>query len=298
MNKSPNILITGANGFTGQHACSHFSKAGYEVTAVTRQQSHNTEIRVEQCDLIDKEAVRNLVKKAKPQYLLHLAGQNHVGKSWDDPVLTLEANFISTLYLLEALRHEQPGCKTVIVGSALQFNPSDLTTLTHPYGFSKTLQVLVSEAWAELYNLHVVIAKPSNLIGPGFSNGVCSIFAKKIVNMEENKTDNVLEVNLGAQRDFIDVRDAVRAYEILLNNGKSGETYEISSGKSHSLREVISIFKTLTTIYFQTKSKMYDSNEEKVEIIPYKIMNLGWAPTISLQSSLKDILNFYREINK
>ncbi|MFZ0446296.1 MAG: NAD-dependent epimerase/dehydratase family protein [Bacillus sp. (in: firmicutes)] len=298
MNRMPKLLITGASGFTGQHACRHFLKSGYAVTGVSRNHISNCQIQVEKCNLTDKKAVRNLVKKVQPQYLLHLAGQNHVGLSWNDPVSTLEANFLSTLYLIDALRHENPNCKTVVVGSALQFEPNDMSTLTHPYSFSKTLQVLAAEAWANLYNLHIVIAKPSNLIGPGLSNGVCSIFAKKIVNMEENKAQNVLEVNnLSAQRDFIDVRDVVSAYEILLTNGKFGEVYEISSGNSHSLKEVITRLKTLTTIDFQIKSQEYNLSEEKVAIPPNKVMKLGWKPTISLQSSLEDILDFYRENN-
>jgi len=296
VNQLNNLLITGASGFTGQHACRHFLKAGYAVTGVTRNHISNSQIQVEKCNLTDKEAVRNLVKKVQPQYILHLAGQNHVGLSWNDPVSTLEANFLSTLYLIDAIRHENLNCKTVVVGSALQFELNDMSTLTHPYSFSKTLQVQVAQAWANLYNLHIVIAKPSNLIGPGLSNGVCSIFAKKIVNMEEDKAQNVLEVNnLSAQRDFIDVRDAVSAYEILLTNGKSGEVYEISSGNSYSLKEIVTKLKSLTTIDFQVKSQEHILSEEKVLITPNKIMKLGWKPTISLQSSMEDILNFYRE---
>jgi GDP-4-dehydro-6-deoxy-D-mannose reductase len=296
MTQKPKILITGASGFTGQHACSHFLKAGFDVSGVSRKTT-NSQVNMEKCNLTDKMAVRKLIAQLKPQYLLHLAGQNHVGDSWEDPISTMEANFLSTLYLIEAIRQECSDCRTVIVGSALQFDPSNFSTLTHPYSFSKTLQVLASQAWAELYDLHIVIAKPSNLIGPGYSNGVCSIFAKKIVDMEEKKAENFLVVsNLKAQRDFLDVRDAVSAYEILLTKGKTGKIYDISSGKNYSLEGVIDRLRMLTTIDFQIKSQVYNSNEEKVEIIPNKMMELGWKPTISIETSLKEILNFYREL--
>lgn len=296
MKQLPKLLITGASGFTGRHACSHFLKVGFDVTAVTRHNTFsNDQIQIEYCDLTDKEAVRRLVKKVKPQYLLHLAGQNHVGQSWIDPVSSLEANSMSTLYLIEALRQERPDCKIVVVGSALQFDPKDISTLTHPYSLSKTLQVLIAQSWERLYSMHIVIAKPSNLIGPGLSKGVCSIFAKKIVDMEESKTENVLEVNnLNAQRDFLDVRDAVSAYETLLIKGKSGEIYEIASGKSYSLEEVIHRFKSLTTVNFEIKSQVSDKKEEQVEIKLLKIMKLGWKPAIPFEISLKDIINFYR----
>jgi len=298
MNRLPKVLITGASGFTGQHACRYFLKAGYEVIAVTRSDFNKPPgTLVVKCDLTKREAVRNLIKQARPQFILHLAGQNHVGRSWNDPISTLEANVNSTLHLIEAIRLEKPDCKTVIVGSALQFDPSNPSTLTHPYSFSKTLQILAAHAWEKLYNLHIVIAKPNNLIGPGHSNGVCSIFANKIVEMERNRGEAILEVNnLGAQRDFIDVRDAVSAYEILLAKGKSGETYNISSGHSYSLEDIITIFQSLTTVNFTIKSNE-NNNEEKVDTPPYKALNLGWKPTIPIQSSLEDILNFYRQNN-
>ena len=79
--------------------------------------------RTEHCDLTDKVSVRNIVKEIKPDYLLHLAGHNHVGESWLHPVSSFEANVLSTLYLIDALREENPSCKIVVVGSALQFDP-------------------------------------------------------------------------------------------------------------------------------------------------------------------------------
>jgi GDP-4-dehydro-6-deoxy-D-mannose reductase len=206
---------------------------------------------------------------------------------------------MATAYLLEALRQENPSCKVVVVGSALEFDSENMSTLTHPYSLSKTLQVLVAQSWTFLYNMRIVIAKPSNLIGPGFSNGVCSIFAQKIANMEKNKAEKVLEVNnLNAQRDFIDVRDAVSAYETLLIHGKPGEIYDIASGKSRSLEEIINGFRSLTAIDFELKSQMNNPIEQPVEIMPLKLTDLGWKTVIPFESSLSHILNFYRENEK
>ncbi|WP_299092525.1 NAD-dependent epimerase/dehydratase family protein [uncultured Metabacillus sp.] len=294
--KQPAILITGASGFTGQHACSHFLKAGYHVIAVSRNGSFsNKKITVEHCDLTIKEDVIKLIKKIKPEYVLHLAGQNHVGKSWSDPISSMEANIMSTAYLLEALRQVNPACKIVVVGSALQFNPNNLSTLTHPYSLSKTLQILIAQSWAALYKMHIVIAKPSNLIGPGFSSGVCSIFAQRIVEMEENAGEKVLEVyNPYVQRDFIDVRDAVTAYEILLNKGSSGEIYDISSGKSRSLDEIIIGYKALTSVDFKVNTQVNNLLEQPVIISTQKLIELGWKQLIPIETSLRDILYFYR----
>ncbi|MGX1430239.1 UDP-4-keto-6-deoxy-GlcNAc-4-reductase [Cytobacillus horneckiae] len=293
MNK---LLITGASGFTGQHACSHFVNAGFEVTAVTRKKPVNKLVRVEQCDLTDKSSVDSLVKRIKPDYLLHLAGQNSVEESWRDPIKTIETNILSTLYLIEALRQENPNCKTIIVGSALQFDTDNVQSLLHPYSLSKSLQVLVAQSWEVLYNMHIVIAKPSNLIGPGITSGVCSVFAKKIAEMEHVDSPKIIEVNnLQSQRDFLDVRDAVKAYEVLLLKGKSGEIYEIGSGRSCSLSEVIVGYQALTKIEFGAKSLVMNKEEERVHIPIKKINALGWTAKIPLESSLKDILFYQRE---
>ncbi|MGA5688822.1 NAD-dependent epimerase/dehydratase family protein [Cytobacillus pseudoceanisediminis] len=289
------ILITGATGYTGLHSCKYFTSAGYDVVAVTRTDIAIDGVMVEQCDLKNKESVLNLIKKVKPQYLLHLAGQNHVGQSWSDPTGTMETNLLSTIYILDALHKECPETKIVIVGSALQIDPSNISAITHPYSLSKTFQVLAARAWGELYGLSIVIAQPTNLIGPGKSNGVCSVFANRIAEMESHNAKHILEVNnLYAQRDFLDVRDAVRAYEILLKKGISKEVYAVSSGKSRSLEEIANILKTMTPINFIIKSSGRNIKEDIVRI-PYGKMNqLGWKPTFSLKTSLEESLNYYR----
>ncbi|MCR8868165.1 NAD-dependent epimerase/dehydratase family protein [Peribacillus frigoritolerans] len=296
MNQQGKLIITGASGFTGQHACAHFLKSGFDITAVSRKKiNFEKEIHTECCDLTNKKDVYSLVKSIKPHFLLHLAGQNHVGESWLDPVSSLEANSMSTAYLIDALRKESPTCKILIVGSALQFDPTSISTLSHPYSLSKTLQVLIAQSWAVLYNMDIVIAKPSNLIGPGFSKGVCSVFAQKIVEMEEQKAEKVLEVhNLNAKRDFLDVRDAVRAYEVLLKKGKSGEIYDVASGNNCTLGEIIEGYKLLTSEEIQVKLKRNDLIEKNIESDPIKLVNLGWKQRIPLESSLLAILNFYR----
>ena len=296
MNEQPTLFITGASGFTGQHACTHFIEAGFNVAAVVRKKIDiNKDIQIVNCDLTNKDHVKSLMKKIKPDYLLHLAGQNNVAQSWLDPISSLEANVMSTANVIDAIRHGNPSCKIVVVGSALQFHPEDMSTLHHPYSLSKTLQVLIAKSWKVLFNMDIVIAKPSNLIGPGFSNGVCSIFAEKIVDMEINEAEKILKVNnLYAQRDFIDVRDVLRAYEILLIKGESGEVYEIASGKSHSLSEVIDGFRALTAVDFTIQTEINNQKEKPVKIKSIKLMDLGWKPVIPFETSLKDILDYYR----
>jgi GDP-4-dehydro-6-deoxy-D-mannose reductase len=297
MNQRPKLLITGASGFTGEHACKHFSGLGYDIIAVTRNRSiiGSKGISTENCELTNKESVYQLIEKIKPDFLLHLAAINHVGYSWEEPVKTIETNLLSTLYIIDAIRQLNPTCRMIIVSSALQVNPSDLSNQLHPYSLSKTLMVLISQAWVKMYKMDIVIAKPSNIIGPGISNGVNSIFAKKIVQMENNMAEKVLEVNnLNIRRNFIDVRDVVSAYEVLFNKGIAGEVYEISSSKSHSLGELIKIYKTLTDVDFKVESLSADVENLVVDAKPLTLYKLGWNPTFTINSSLMDTLNYFR----
>lgn len=297
MNAKDKLLITGASGFTGYHAYEYFSKLDLDIIAITKQRNFcYKKIKTIQCDLSNKEAIKDLIKQIKPNYVLHLAGQNAVGRSWKDPLDTLEVNVMGTAYLIEALRQEAPNCKTVIVSSALQFNSTSISTFNHPYGLSKTIQSIISQFWAISYNMHIVIAKPSNLIGPGFSTGVCSIFARRIVNMEREKEEKFLNVsNLNNHLDFLDVRDAVRAYDFLLTKGKSGDIYDVSSGKSRSLEEIINIFRKTTAIQFQTKVNDQSPLINHVDLYPLSLIELGWQPTIPLETTIKDIVDFYRQ---
>ncbi|WP_226793313.1 NAD-dependent epimerase/dehydratase family protein [Bacillus sp. B1-b2] len=296
MSNHPSILITGANGFTGQHACEYFSHAGYEVIATTRSKTNmSSNIQQEHLDLLNHKEVYHLISRTKPQYLLHLAGQNNVSDSWEDPLSTLEANVLSTAYLIDALHRINPSCKILIIGSSLQ-NQSITEYPSHPYSLSKALQSILAKGWSHLYNLHIMEAKPSNLIGPGYSNGVCALFAQKIVKMEQGKMQPMLEVhNLLASRDFLDVRDAVSAYDMIFQKGVAGETYDISSGELRSLGEIVNELKQLSTIGFSTKSANNMLGDQQKVISSHKIRQLGWENKIPFQTSIKSILDFYRQ---
>lgn len=294
----PKIMITGAIGFTGKHACDYFKQKGYHVVAVTRNIKgllSDDLLTYEHCELTDKNSVYNLIHRTKPEYLLHLAGQNHVPHSWKNPISSFEANVMSTAYLIDAIRISTPTCKVIIVGSALQFDPNELSTLLHPYSLSKTIQSLIAQSWERLYGMNLIIAKPTNLIGPGESNGVCSILAKKVVEMEFNNAEKILELNNQyIKRDFLDVRDAVVAYETLFNKGISGMVYDISTGNSVFLKEITDTLLRFSNIEFTVKS-IDNKQENSGEIVPSLLHTMGWQPLIPFEQSIQAILTYFRE---
>ncbi|UOQ84883.1 NAD-dependent epimerase/dehydratase family protein [Gracilibacillus salinarum] len=296
MTNNKKLLITGASGFTGQHACRYFQEKGFDITAVSHT-ANQLEMNWIKCNLTKQEQVKQLITNTKPDYVLHLAGQNNVSHSWKNPVQSIETNLLATLYLLEAIREVVPLCRIVVAGSTLQFDPLSMNTLKHPYGVSKTLQSLLAQSWVPLYNMEIVIANPTNLIGPGPSHGVCSIIADKLAETESTNTNNLpsLTINLQAQRDFLDVRDAITAYHLLLEKGAAGDTYNVTTGKNRSLLEITKVFQSMTTSNFQIGSTTADQTDIQPVATPDRLHELGWKPAIPLRTSLADTLDYYRK---
>ncbi|MDA3128685.1 NAD-dependent epimerase/dehydratase family protein [Aliibacillus thermotolerans] len=292
------ILITGANGFTGKHACHYFSKKGMKVIAAVRRDNNicNHSVKQAVCDLTKKNEIELLLRKEKPYYILHLAGQNDVSKSWNHPHLTMETNAFATLHLLDAVRQENFPCKIIVVTSALQYDMKIDKYPPHPYSLSKSVQSIISESWSEFFNLEIIIAKPNNLIGPGDSNGVCSLIAKKIVDYENNKSKDPIVINDSSiHRDFLDVRDAVKAYDYLFQRGKRNEIYNVASGKSQSLGDLIYIYRELSNTNFPVSIKKSSKEISPVQVDISKLKALGWSPRIPFRTSLQDILDYYRK---
>ncbi|OUB35427.1 UDP-2-acetamido-2,6-dideoxy-hexulose 4-reductase [Bacillus thuringiensis serovar yunnanensis] len=293
MHKNSRVLITGANGFTGKHAVLYFSGLGINVFPIFNT---NNQKNGYICDLKDKTSVFRLIQSIQPDYILHLAGLNSVSESWKNPVEYMEVNLMGTCNLLEAVRKEVPHCKTIVVGSALQSELTNLSIPPHPYSLSKTLQALIADAWGELMETNVIVAKPSNLIGPGLSNGICSILGKKIIDIEMGKSKPIIEINdVREVRDFLDVRDVVSAYHLLLCKGKNGQHYEIGSGIRHSLSDVIKQYKDLTGLNFSVCETREINPSNPYDLNISKIKQLNWKPQIPLTRSLQDILNFFKQ---
>jgi GDP-4-dehydro-6-deoxy-D-mannose reductase len=291
----PKIMITGANGFTGRHACNHFSEKGMEVFGIVRREDGlRMNVAVAVCDLTNKDQVEQLVHQIQPDYVLHLAGRNAVSDSWKDPVSFIETNLIATVYLLSALR-AAAHCRIVVAGSMLNFPLSDSPRPPHPYSLSKTMQVLAAQSWGHLFGQQVMIAQPANLIGPGFSNGVCALIARKIVNYERGTDLSPFKLSsLVEERDYLDIRDAVRAYEKILINGTIGTVYPMGSGQTHSLGDMITVFQALTP-----KALPLDVGQLPDYIPPALVdmtlmKSFGWEPGIPFKNSLEDVLNFFR----
>lgn len=290
------VVVTGASGFTGKHACKLLANKGWEVTAAGSPRcapdfwQGSGAAQGERCDLTDGNAVMQLIDRVRPAAVLHLAGQNAVGVSWSEPSGTLAANVTATVNVFEAIRGACPECRVVVAGSALRPPPERLGETRHPYAFSKALQALAAALWHRWYGLRVIVAEPSNLIGPGGSAGICGKIARWAARADAGIPSGPFALSsLAEERDYMDVRDAAAAYEWLLREGQPGEVYAVESGVMRSLAEVKQAFEAEAESKLAWEVGCSDAPSQAPRDTG-PIRALGWRPRIPFRQSVREAL--------
>ena len=220
-------LITGLSGFVGAHLAALLRRRGEKVAGLDR---HSTP----PVDLLDQPAVRAALRDFEPHRIYHLAGQSRVGRSWQDPEGTFRVNVAGTLYLLRAVAEIMPRARVLLVSTNEVYGlpgrggkllaEEDPLEPQNPYALSKMTAELMAGLAAREFDLEVVRVRPAGHIGPGQPLGfVAPDFASQVVRIERGEQEPKLQVgNLNAQREFMDVRDVVRAYADLIERGRPG----------------------------------------------------------------------------
>src|SRR5689334_19782498 len=252
------ILITGMTGFVGSHFADFALERGLEVYGSCRWRSKTENIdhlrdRVHliECDLRDLSSVQNLIATARPDFVVHLAAQSYVAASWHTPVETLNTNITSQMNLLEAIRLRAAAPpRFLVIGSSeeyglvradeLPIKETNALRPLSPYAVSKVTQDVMGYQYFMSHGLPIMRARAFNHEGPRRGDVfVTSSFARQIVEMEVGRREPVLHVgNLTVQRDYTDVRDIVRGYWRLLEDGEPGEVYNLCSGRAWAIEMV------------------------------------------------------------
>lgn len=312
------ILITGAGGFVGRHLIHELSEqADYEIfaTALDEMEASNIELPVDHIRLLDitnQKQVDEIFQEIKPERIYHLAAQSSVGLSWKIPAVTLRVNIEGTLNILESMRHaDVSGSRILLIGSAEQYGkvtPADQpisetkeVVAGNPYAISKIAQEQMAAIYREVYGLHVCVVRAFNHIGVGQRpDFVISDWAHQIVEIERGEKEVKLYVgNIKVRRDFTDVRDIVRAYLTIMENGTNGEIYNVGSGESITLetllRTMISRSERKDIEVCVDPAKVRAADIEELVADNRKLKALGWEKTIGLEETLTDILEDLRK---
>ena len=301
-------LITGATGFAGGHLVERLVSRGSGVigwghrTAPPSAAANG--VHWSTVDLLDRDAVRDGLAAARPSVIYHCAGFAHVHDAWRDPARALRVNALGTHNLLEAAREAGLSCRVLVTGSAQVYWPSG-GVLTEdspigpegPYGLSK----LAQEMTAAASPLPVVIVRPFNHAGPRQSPAYAtSAFAQQVADIESGRRDPVLSVgNLDALRDITDVRDTVRAYEALADQGRTHVPYNVCTGRARSMRELLDILLSLSRVRVRVEvdaSRLRPSDNPVILGSPDRLTrDTGWVPHIPIEQTLADLLDHWRQ---
>ncbi|MGE3512975.1 MAG: GDP-mannose 4,6-dehydratase [Vicinamibacterales bacterium] len=302
-------LVTGAAGFAGGHLVDLLAAEGEEVRAWHRPGQGDLRqvggVSWDAVDLLDRDAVRQALDRTAPDVVYHCAGAPHVGSSWHTTRATFETNVLCSHYLLEALRARHPSARVVVTSSAMVYAnaPTALAEQaplgpTSPYGVSKLAQELV--AIEDASPQHVSIARAFNHFGPRQRLGfAASDFARRIAEIEAGRCEPMIAVgNLDARRDLTDVRDTVRAYRMLGERGRAGAIYNVCSGTTVAIRDLLELLLTRARVPIAVHidaTRMRPSDQPMVWGDNTRIQQeLGWIPTIPLEQTVDDVLAYWR----
>jgi len=257
-------------------------------------------------DLLDRVAVRDAVARATPSAVYHCAGAAHVGRAWDRTSATLAVNVRGTEFLLDAIAAARRSVPVLVPSSAMVYRPSDEPLAEdrelqprNPYGLTKlATEMLAARAVDD--GVDVRLVRPFNHIGPRQSASfVAADFARQIVEIERGRHAPELVVgNLEARRELTDVRDTVRAYELVLTRGVTGRPYNVSSGVARSIRELLDalVARARVPVRVRVDPARFQPNDLPLLVgDPARIRGeLGWQPSIPLEQTLDDVLEYWR----
>jgi GDP-4-dehydro-6-deoxy-D-mannose reductase len=313
------VLITGITGFVGSHLAEYALTRGAEVIGSIRWRSKTENIEhlrdrvtLVESDLRDLFSVRTLLEQAQPDYIIHLAAQSFVAASWQTPSETLHTNAISQMNLLEGMRHLPKFARFLVIGSSEEYGlvyPDELPIREtnplrplSPYAVSKVTQDLMGYQYFKSYGLHIVRARAFNHTGPRRGDSFAtSNFAKQIAEIEVGIREPVVHVgDLKPTRDFSDVRDVVRGYWGLLEQGVPGEVYNLCSGEDWSIERVLNFLiahsKTDRITVQPDPARMRPSDVPTLRGDADKAAKaIGWRRRIPLEQTLVDLLEYWRE---
>ncbi len=312
------MLITGFSGFVSRHFLNYLveNNLSYEVLGVDvnppkfamEDYAPTLAMSFEQVNLLDKEAVEDMIATFRPDYILHLASFSSVAYSWQHPADCFMNNTSIFLNVTEALRkHDLCDCRLLSVGSSEEYGDVKKEELplqedmplvpVNPYAVARVSQEMMAKVLADSFGMQIMLTRSFNHMGPFQDERfVIPSFVRRILDIAESgaKSGEIETGDTSIVRDFVDVRDVVRAYHRLLLDGKTGVVYNICGEKGVSLAEVVDQIADIVGVSVTTRvnpdfvrpgdNQVVIGSAEKIR------QDIGWTAEIPLRQTLMDMI--------
>ena len=304
------IIITGGLGFVGSHLAEQlFQKHDIVIFTKSLSKINNIEnfknkVKIEKVDVTNFPKLGAKIKKHKPDIIIHLAGITSHSVSFESPLLDVDSNAKSTLFILETIKKLNNKCKFIlgstfiVIGrpNKLPVNENSICNPTTIYGTNRLASEYYCKIYHEMYDLDTRIFRITNAYGPREQ----IIPKKNAVNFliyQSFKGKKITIFNEGKFfRDLIYISDVISAIQTIIKKGKSGETYWISSSKKIWFYELGKQLEKLTNskVIF-TKTPSYTKKMDVGNFVASnkKLKNLGWKPSVNLTKGLRQTLEYF-----
>jgi GDP-mannose 4,6-dehydratase len=321
------VLITGVTGMVGSHLVDYLlDNTDWLIYGMCRWRSplnnvshlldlanQSNRLFFLEGDLLDSFSLANVVNESKPDFIFHLAAQSFPRASFDSPIVTLDTNILGTTRLLEVLRLSKYRDALVHVCSSsevfgrvskdkLPINEECHFHPASPYSISKIGTDYTGRYYAEAFGMNIIVTRMFTHTGPRRGDIFAeSTFAKQIALIENGLIEPVIRVgNLESLRTWSDVRDAVRAYYMLLTmNPISGEYYNIGGSFTCTVQEMLEYLMSKSTVknikIIQDKGRLraLDADAQIPDTRKFT-EHTGWLPEISFEKTMDDLLSYWR----
>jgi GDP-4-dehydro-6-deoxy-D-mannose reductase len=308
-------LITGINGFAGSHLADCLIAKNEEVVGLARNpekneniRHHGKRIKVYACDIRNASDFLRALEKIRPRRIYHLASATFVPAVSQDWKASFDSVFFGSGNLLEAVKQLELETRILWVGSSEEYGTPEKHPIkeTHAlapvslYGVSKAAADLLASSYVQRDRLDVVRVRPFNHIGARQdSRFAAASFAQQVAQIEAGAPLAIKVGNLEARKDFTDVRDTVRAYHAIMEQGISGEAYNVCSGKSMSLKSILDGLTKLASLPIRVEidPERYRAEPPVDFYGDHSLLTArtGWRPEIPMETTLRDLLSYWRQ---
>lgn len=298
-------IVTGAMGFTGQYLVAELQQSEYIVFGIDNRIGGDTDC----VDILDEQGLCAYIIDKEPDVIFHLAAIANIAFSWKEPTKTYNVNVIGTLNLLNAVRKMSKPCRLVIIGTAGQYGVTKTSlpisenmeqNAQNPYAASKMAAEELCRVYANAYQMDICYTRTFNFGGLGQGLGfLIPDVCRGIVDVEHGLAEKLKIGNTDTIRDFLDVRDVVKAYRMIAESGLSGEAYNVGSGKGVKTGDIIEMLLDMAQcdIPIIRDEKRMRKSDTPISICDNSKLksHTNWLPTIPIEHTLRDTLLYYRE---